>query len=122
MRVPGFEDPIQLSSEDQLADETKLIENFRDLPPYTPLRLVDMDPEDPNYATEITRQLLVQGKAGTLNQFTFNPSNIFKIRLGEGLQRRENWTLFPERGKSGTIRNDEEDSRDVVPGPQEEAV
>ena len=81
-----------------------------------------MDPEDPNYPTEITRQLLVQGKAGTLNQFTFNPSNIFKIRLGEGLQRRENWTLFPERGKSRTIRNDEEDSRDLVPGPQEEAV
>ena len=34
------------------------MEKFKDLPPYEPMRLIDMNPEDPNYAAEVTRQIL----------------------------------------------------------------
>lgn len=74
MRVPGLDSPVQLSSQEVVREETKLIESFKDLPSYKPLRLVDMNPQDPNYAAEVTRQILHQGKDGTLATFVNDPN------------------------------------------------
>ena len=58
MRVPGIDSPVSLSSQEAVQAETKLIESFKNLPTYKPLKLVDMDSKDPNYAAEVTRQIL----------------------------------------------------------------
>jgi hypothetical protein len=58
MRVPGLDDPIQLESKEAYSLEKKLIDNFKKLPKYKPLRLLDMDPNDPLYSIEVTRQIL----------------------------------------------------------------
>lgn len=79
MRVPGLDSPVELSSSEAVEEETKLIETFKDLPSYKPLRLADMDPSDRHYAAEVTRQLLRQGKDGTLNSFVTDPSTLYYL-------------------------------------------
>ena len=47
MRVPGLEDPIELSSKETLKEEIKMVEGFKDLPPYKAMKLLELDPSDP---------------------------------------------------------------------------